>query len=365
MEHNFMKQGQNTSKAANLIEGDNSKDVMLKSTRFHSLGLTRDGFTSFLANLGSYVKEGEKDRIFHFSSGIHIWCLKVSSDGYEVCDTNIIGLTRFFPKGKEFKLSHFLNANINYNEALNIKRNEACDKFAPIFQICEFDLTEGNKQVSCLPEVIAKVMPEDKVPFNELNGYGFSATHLAARAGSLDDLTKMHESFTAPPKSISSKINITPQHYPVYGAMNAGVRCGDPKVVEFLLAHNYNPEEKDSNTRGSTPLINAIRYKEIDIIRQLLMIDAVDVNNTNNEGMTPLIAATDNGCIEAVKLLLEQKNIRLDIKAENKTALQWAQENEDYEIEYLITKRILQDQMMLLYEKNQMHRWNDGFWKDM
>ena len=92
MEHNFMKQGQNTSKAANLIEGDNSKDVMLKSTRFHSLGLTRDGFTSFLANLGSYVKEGEKDRIFHFSSGIHIWCLKVSSDGYEVCDLNIIGL---------------------------------------------------------------------------------------------------------------------------------------------------------------------------------------------------------------------------------------------------------------------------------
>ena len=206
---------------------------MSKSTRFHSLGLTRDGFTSFIANLGSYVKEGENDRMFHFSSGAHILGLKVSSDDYEVCDLNIIGLTCFFPKGKEFKLSLFLNGNINATP--NIKRNEARDKFAPIFQTCEFDLTEGNKQASCLPEAIAKVMPEDKVPFNQLNGCGFSAIHLAARAGSLDDLTKMHKSITASSKLICSKTE-TPLHL--------AVGCAHPRAVQFLLANNYDLEKK-------------------------------------------------------------------------------------------------------------------------
>ena len=67
-------------------------------------------------------------------------------------------------------------------------------------------------------------------------------------------------------------------------------------------------------------------------MKQLLKIDAVDFNYTNNEGKAPLSTAANNGCIGTVKLLLQLKNIWLDIKAGNKTALQWAQENKHHKI---------------------------------
>ena len=60
--------------------------------------------------------------------------LKINAGGYEVCDLNIKGTTRYFAKGNESKLSLFLNA------CINTQLRNPYNEFLPIFEKCEFDM---------------------------------------------------------------------------------------------------------------------------------------------------------------------------------------------------------------------------------
>ena len=63
---------------------------------------------------------------------------------------------------------------------------------------------------------------------------------------------------------------------------------------------------------GNTPLLTAIGGRSIDIIRRLVQEEIVDINSGDNEDRSPMQWAAFRGNLEAVKCLLERKDIRPD-----------------------------------------------------
>ena len=350
---------QNNTAVANILEGDMSNSEILPGSRNYTLALTQDGLTQFVTNLGQSVRKGDAGRIFHLCTGTHILSLKVNADGYELVDQNIKGFSKSFLKGSEQELSILLN------QKLNMSMHQLGYRYEPIFYICEYNLTadKSKEKDFCLPEMIKKITNKEMIGSDEKNEAGMTAIHLAALNGSVEDLKRLHENHTAN-TNIVTEYGLTALHLASYK--------GHTKAVQYLLDQNYdvqkeqegqdslgatplilaieqkhtetahliltsNPDTADKpNKFGNTPLIYASQVNDTSIMTQLLKLEAVDVNQTSLDGLTPLCAACIAGNIEAVKLLLKHKNIKLDITREEKTPLQWAQEKGHTEVVALL-----------------------------
>ena len=69
--------------------------------------------------------------------------------------------------------------------------------------------------------------------------------------------------------------------------------------------------QKDRN--GRTPLVTAILTgSTIEVIKRLLQEDSIDVNSRDDDGNAPLHFAALRGNLEAMKCLLERKDIKPD-----------------------------------------------------
>jgi hypothetical protein len=83
--------------------------------------------------------------------------------------------------------------------------------------------------------------------------------------------------------------------------LNHAVRSGNFNAVILLAEQGANLNKE---SRGNTPLINAILKRQLFILHYLIRQGA-DLNLTAKRGNTPLITAAKNGRLEFVKMLIE------------------------------------------------------------
>ena len=104
------------------------------------------------------------------------------------------------------------------------------------------------------------------------------------------------------------------------------------------------------NGLGNTPLMCAIKYKNLRIIEKLLYSSNIDINIQNNIGDNALIYAVKNKELSIVEKLLNCVNIDLNIKNNiGNNALMYAVINEDLSI---IKKLLNYDNININIENN-------------
>lgn len=98
---------------------------------------------------------------------------------------------------------------------------------------------------------------------------------------------------------------------------------GNIEVLDFLMANQAEINQVGiDELNGSTPLFHAVRKNEINAMK-LLIERKASVDQGDKSGCTPLIAATVNGNLEAVMMLL-RAGANLSLRYANRTAYQRA-----------------------------------------
>ncbi|TFK17913.1 hypothetical protein FA15DRAFT_649986 [Coprinopsis marcescibilis] len=90
---------------------------------------------------------------------------------------------------------------------------------------------------------------------------------------------------------------------------------------------------------GTTPLGAAVRSNRLEVVQVLLAVQGVDVNLAGSEAATPLIQAarSEHISIDIAKLLLQHRSIDINATtSDGRTALDWAVEEENTEVEGLL-----------------------------
>ncbi|MBR3925184.1 MAG: ankyrin repeat domain-containing protein [Akkermansia sp.] len=100
----------------------------------------------------------------------------------------------------------------------------------------------------------------------------------------------------------------------------------DNEKLALLIAagadvNAYSPED------GYTPLINVCVYENIEGLRMLLAAPGIQVNQPNRQGDTAIIFTAIRGNVEGTNLLIAAGSDVNFIDSDNKTALDWAAEN--------------------------------------
>lgn len=75
-----------------------------------------------------------------------------------------------------------------------------------------------------------------------------------------------------------------------------------PEMVKLLIKHGADVNV--TNSKGATPLMNAINYHRFDVAKVLIAAGA-DLNCIDKYGYTPLILAVEKGLEDFVRLLLK------------------------------------------------------------
>ena len=76
-------------------------------------------------------------------------------------------------------------------------------------------------------------------------------------------------------------------------------------IVKLLL--NKKPELNIQNQYGDTPLHNAVRAGNIDIVSELVIAGA-DINIKNNNGKLPIDIARDNNSLAIYEVLKQAED---------------------------------------------------------
>ena len=85
------------------------------------------------------------------------------------------------------------------------------------------------------------------------------------------------------------------------------------EVVKFLLDMSTIDVNQHTTINGETALIVAAKHGSVDIVELLLANDKIDLNKgLTTTGMTPLIAASQNGHNKIVEMLTDQPLISVN-----------------------------------------------------
>jgi ankyrin repeat protein len=186
------------------------------------------------------------------------------------------------------------------------------------------------------------------------SGQGETALALACEFGSAEGVALLLE----------KGADVNAQSSNGWTALMRAVDYSRTEIVEMLLANKADPNLKQTDD-GWTALMMAVRDKKPGIIRALIdhgadvnarwagevvtafnaavVIDApgiaatlaeagADVNTKMKDGRTPLIAATENGSIDMVKLLIQRGANLSATNAKGQTALKFAKKKKNAEI---------------------------------
>ena len=83
------------------------------------------------------------------------------------------------------------------------------------------------------------------------------------------------------------------------------------ELVQFLVQEGADKEEADND--GVTVLLIAAQEGHLEVVRYLVMEVLLDVNKARNNGWTPLHAASNEGHIDIMKCLMHYAAL-LDVK---------------------------------------------------
>ncbi|MFN4151289.1 MAG: ankyrin repeat domain-containing protein [Candidatus Sericytochromatia bacterium] len=102
------------------------------------------------------------------------------------------------------------------------------------------------------------------------------------------------------------------KHNSVYGEngdtlLILACKGGYRDLVENLLFHNPILVDLENKSNGVTPILSAIEYGQVEIVK-LLIKHGANISKKNKEGITPLILASQTKEKEIIELLLGAKN---------------------------------------------------------
>ncbi|XP_067013124.2 transient receptor potential channel pyrexia [Anabrus simplex] len=147
---------------------------------------------------------------------------------------------------------------------------------------------------------------------------GFTPLHICAYKGNVAGC----EYFLSQGANVNHiKDKYTPLHCAAFGDA--------PKVVKLLLGKGAKVEYyKDGVVGEGTALHSAVKANAVECLH-LLMQEGADVNSIEPGGWSPLHTAADLGSTESMKLMLDSKGIKLNVKTRDKdsTPLHLAAEN--------------------------------------
>ena len=84
-------------------------------------------------------------------------------------------------------------------------------------------------------------------------------------------------------------------------------------VIAILLKYGVDPNKPNNDQYGAnTPAIIAASRNHTDALQGLAETDDIDFNKTNQDKVTPLLAACQNGCIDAVRFLTNYTILDVD-----------------------------------------------------
>jgi ankyrin repeat protein len=133
---------------------------------------------------------------------------------------------------------------------------------------------------------------------------GYTPLMMAAMAGDSRSVEMLLGAGANP--NVGTRSTLTP--------LAAAAGFGHERVVEVLLAHGASASGKLHGSDGRPPmppLLCALRSPDVPIAIVSKLIDAgADVNSPDDEGNTPLHAATESGRKDLVELLLRRGALR-------------------------------------------------------
>ncbi|GLA00311.1 ankyrin repeat and death domain-containing protein 1A [Aspergillus niger] len=102
----------------------------------------------------------------------------------------------------------------------------------------------------------------------------------------------------------------TPGYGPFGSAFNAAAAAGCNRVVRMLLAHNATPHNLAPMQRNA--LFLAARNGRANVVKLLLHSGLIDPNVPDSHGISPLLAAIQEGHEKVVRLLLQISEVKLN-----------------------------------------------------
>ena len=110
------------------------------------------------------------------------------------------------------------------------------------------------------------------------------------------------------------------------------------RIKTFLRRPSF--KMKVEKNIGHTALHHACSYGRADVVKTLIDVGGIDVNQTNKEGITALHEACENGYVDVVEILLNAKDIDVNITNQNGlSALDIAREEEEDDIVELLLRK--------------------------
>ena len=123
------------------------------------------------------------------------------------------------------------------------------------------------------------------------------------------------------------------------------------EIVKLLLQDQRTDVNKQDKY-GSTPFHVACANGKIEVVKYMMQDQRIDVNKPDNYGWIPIWIASNRGHSLVVQAILQSgRNINLDAKYENKTALEQARQNGYQDIVNLIenyTKNIYEGEKIII-----------------
>lgn len=107
-----------------------------------------------------------------------------------------------------------------------------------------------------------------------------------------------------------------------FTALMIAVLKGRQSIMELLLSAGADPNLVDMH--GWTPLQRAVATQRLDLVRQLLAHNEINVDHRNSDGVTALHLAAAGGQLESVQALLQRGADRKLHDARGNTALSLA-----------------------------------------
>ena len=368
---------QNMQQVISYISTGNLNDnSIISSSHLCITGLKTSGLKQLLASLSTGINRDVPERFFTIYSAKHVVVIKVTLNGYELFNTNQKYYQKSFSPGMEDELASTLQEAIHPNSPeKNSPHNDILFVIKELYPPSNHEYLQQNKHslqslCSNIPskyltdinhvcpyskatqlyfalihagnEALKRILKHEKLNINAPCNYAtkgnrarlYTALHIAAISGNTEAINLLLDAGADAAKL--ARDGATPLHLAMYyervpaievllkkvpelvnipcngmSPLFSACKRGNIQIIKILLSME-NIDVNQVEPDGKTPLYAACMAGSTQIVRTLLSAENFDVNQTGPYGMTPLYKACMKGYLEIVKLLLSKENIRVN-----------------------------------------------------